>query len=432
MCENPAMTIRSVGPSLPKTPLETENVGAATTRPATSTKATAATNDGFEGNVASGVVRGSPALPAAGGFDYSQLTVAEQGDLAKRQLAQSLGLELPANRDSLAAVFDDESVARMVGRSVMTQGDITDMLKELGLPAGETLNDPATKKSLAAVQEAFGLPITGDLDAETLLSLLQAKANDDRRTQAQKKSSPASLSEAARAQGGGGGAGGANAAGGGNPGTTGAGAGSTAGGESPGALTPAQAASYNYAAGDITPEKLMKMSPGLSAEKAREIAPHLNQAMKEAGITTPGRQAAFIAQVAHESGNFKYSEEIASGRAYEGRRDLGNTQPGDGERFKGRGYIQLTGRANYAAAGKALGLDLVNNPGLAARPENAARIAAWYWNSRGLNAKADAGDFNGITRAINGGYNGKADRDRRFEVALANVGPPGGNGNNVA
>lgn len=426
MCENIGMTIRSAGSSLPMTRLETTS--AAESAVAQATRATPGTgttgSDAFVGNGQQTAGRSAPALPAAAGFDYSQLTEAEQGDLADRAAAQQQGIELPASRDAIAAVFDDEGVARLVGRSVMTQGDVTDVLKELGLPAGETLGDPATKKSLAAVQQAFGLPITGDLDSETLLALLQAKASDDRRTPTQKKASPASLSEASRSQGGAGGAGGAGGSGG-------AGSTSNAGGsESPGALTPTQAANYNYAAGDITPEKLMKMSPGLSADKAAEIAPHLNQAMTEAGITTPGRQAAFIAQVAHESGNFKYSEEIASGRAYEGRRDLGNTQPGDGERFKGRGYIQLTGRSNYAAAGKALGLDLVNNPSLAARPENAARIAAWFWNSRGLNAKADAGDFNGITRSINGGYNGKADRDRRFEVALANVGT--GNTNNVA
>ncbi len=175
--------------------------------------------------------------------------------------------------------------------------------------------------------------------------------------------------------------------------------------------------------GEVTPETLARMCPGLPLDKARAVAPHLDQAMEEAGIDTPARQAAFIAQVGHESGNFKYSEEIASGAAYEGRRDLGNTHPGDGVRYKGRGYIQLTGRANYEAAGRALGLDVVNHPELAAQPHNAARIACWYWSSRGLNAKADAGDFDGITRAINGGVNGKADRDRRYRLALSVLAP---------
>ena len=177
---------------------------------------------------------------------------------------------------------------------------------------------------------------------------------------------------------------------------------------------PVDVSNWKPGAGDVTTQQLQAVVPSLSASKAAEVAPHLNRAMAEAGIDSPARKAAFIAQVAHESGGFKYNEEIASGRDYEGRRDLGNTQPGDGQRFKGRGYIQLTGRANYAAAGKALGLDLVGHPELAARPENAARVAAWYWNSRGLNGLADRGDFDGITKRINGGFNGKADRDQYF------------------
>jgi predicted chitinase len=169
--------------------------------------------------------------------------------------------------------------------------------------------------------------------------------------------------------------------------------------------------------GLLTADQLRQISPRLSAKQSQEIVPHLNRAMAEANINTPGRKAAFIAQLAHESGSFKYNEEIASGRAYEGRRDLGNTQPGDGMRYKGRGYIQLTGRANYREAGKALGLDLENNPGLASRPENAARVAAWYWNKHNLNSYADRGDFDAITRKINGGYNGKADRDQYYAKA---------------
>lgn len=375
-------------------------------------------SDVFGEGPKSGVL-GSPALPAAAGFDYSQLSASEQHDLAQRSAAAQLGIELPTTRDSIAAVFNDDDVARLVGRSVMTQGDVSDMLKGVGLPAGDTLDDPQTQKSLARVQEAFGLPITGKLDADTLLALLQAKAADDRRTPAARKAGGQSLEAAAQQQRSQGGAGGAGGAAGGAGGA--AGAGGTQGAASTSPLGPVDPNQPNA----LTPERLMRMSPGLSAEKAAEVAPGLNAAMQEAGITTPERQAAFVAQVAHESGNFRYSEEIASGRAYEGRRDLGNTQPGDGERFKGRGYIQLTGRANYAAAGRALGLDLVNHPELASRPENAGRVAAWFWNSRGLNAKADAGDFAGITRSINGGQNGAADRNRRFQVALANSGAGG-------
>lgn len=174
----------------------------------------------------------------------------------------------------------------------------------------------------------------------------------------------------------------------------------------------------------VTVDQLRKICPYLSATKAAEVVPHLNRAMAEANINTPLRQAAFIAQVAHESGEFRYSEELASGQAYEGRRDLGNIYPGDGVRFKGRGYIQLTGRSNYKAAGTALGLDLINHPELAARPENAARIAAWYWTSRGLNSLADQGPsrFDDITRRINGGLNGKADRDKYYARARTVLG----------
>jgi predicted chitinase/LysM repeat protein len=170
--------------------------------------------------------------------------------------------------------------------------------------------------------------------------------------------------------------------------------------------------------GGVSLAQLRAIMPNLSASKAAQYLPHLNRAMAEAGINTPKRQAAFIAQLAHESGEFRYMEEIASGSAYEGRKDLGNTHPGDGVRFKGRGPIQLTGRSNYAAAGKALGLDLVNNPKSAATPEVGFRTAAWFWNTRNLNSYADAGNFREVTRRINGGYNGLADRQKYYARAL--------------
>lgn len=171
-------------------------------------------------------------------------------------------------------------------------------------------------------------------------------------------------------------------------------------------------------AGDVSASQLREMVPGLSAERADRIAPYLNDAMRGAGINTTRQKAAFIAQLAHESGGFRHFEELASGRAYEGRRDLGNTQPGDGERFKGRGPIQLTGRSNYREAGRALGIDLENNPHLASSLDVGFKTAAWFWNSRGLNERADAGDFQGVTRRINGGYNGYSDRVSYYERAL--------------
>jgi predicted chitinase/LysM repeat protein len=174
--------------------------------------------------------------------------------------------------------------------------------------------------------------------------------------------------------------------------------------------------------GGISSGQLRAIMPNLSEAKANQYLPYLNAAMAEGHINTPRRQAAFLAQLAHESGQLRYFEEIASGSAYEGRRDLGNTQPGDGVRFKGRGPIQLTGRANYIAAGRALGIDLVNNPTRAADPDVGFRIATWYWQTHNLNSMADAGNFDGITRAINGGYNGKADRDAYYARARGVLG----------
>jgi putative chitinase len=175
-------------------------------------------------------------------------------------------------------------------------------------------------------------------------------------------------------------------------------------------------------AGGVSVQQLRAIMPNLSEARANELMPHLNRAMQEAGINTPRRQAAFLAQLAHESGEFRWMEEIASGAAYEGRGDLGNTQPGDGVRFKGRGPIQLTGRSNYAAASQALGIDLVNNPTRAADPDVGFRTAAWYWNNRNLNSYADAGNFDAITYRVNGGYNGKAARDAYYNRALQVLG----------
>jgi putative chitinase len=150
--------------------------------------------------------------------------------------------------------------------------------------------------------------------------------------------------------------------------------------------------------------------------------------MREYAINTPKRQAAFLAQLAHESGELRYMEELASGEAYEGRKELGNTQPGDGKRFKGRGPIQLTGRANYRAAGKALGLDLERHPEKAALPGIGCRVAGWFWQTHDLNDLADRGDFKKITRRIQGGYHGLANRQRYYALALEVLGVKEGAG----
>jgi len=152
------------------------------------------------------------------------------------------------------------------------------------------------------------------------------------------------------------------------------------------------------------------MARGKWPERTLAIGRGLAEYAEEYGLLRPLRLAHFMGQLSHESGRFAYMEEIASGAAYEGRRDLGNTQPGDGRRYKGRGPIQLTGRANYRTVGARLGLDLEGNPELAARPEIGLRIALDYWASRKINQWADADNLNRVTRLINGGTNGLADR----------------------
>lgn len=166
----------------------------------------------------------------------------------------------------------------------------------------------------------------------------------------------------------------------------------------------------------ITAEQLTQIMP-LAAKRVDGFLDPLNAAMAEFGINTPARQASFLSQIGHESGQLRYVEEIASGKAYEGRADLGNTQPGDGVRYKGRGLIQITGRTNYIACMMALGIDCVHDPELLETPTNACRSAAWFWQKHGLNELADAGDQVKVTRKINGGINGLADRLALFEVA---------------
>jgi putative chitinase len=145
--------------------------------------------------------------------------------------------------------------------------------------------------------------------------------------------------------------------------------------------------------------------------------PGLKQNMAANGIDRPLRQAHFLAQIAHESAELRYSEEIASGAAYEGRVDLGNTQPGDGVRFKGRGLIQLTGRANYTKYGKARHRDFMTGDNaklIATDPALAVDVACWFWMQHELNTLADNDDVVGATRVINGGLNGLSDRQTKL------------------
>lgn len=168
----------------------------------------------------------------------------------------------------------------------------------------------------------------------------------------------------------------------------------------------------------ITEEQLKKIAPHASAENIKIYTPLLNKWMPYYSIKTKKRQAAFLAQILHESGCFRYTEEIASGKKYEGRKDLGNTEKGDGERYKGCGCIMITGRSNYAAVSKGLGVDFVAHPELLKEPRYAVQSACWWWTTHGLNALADNGDFQGITKKINGGYNGYLDRKMYYNRAL--------------
>jgi predicted chitinase len=169
---------------------------------------------------------------------------------------------------------------------------------------------------------------------------------------------------------------------------------------------------------EITGEMLRQIMPNLPAAKRSLYLPFISAAMIEFGITTELRAAAFLAQLAHESAELRYMEEIASGKAYEGRKDLGNIHAGDGQKFKGRGPIQLTGRANYRKYGKLLGLDLEDNPEQAETPQVGFRIAGQFWDINGLNELADKRQFKAITKRINGGYNGLADRVKYYDRAL--------------
>ena len=170
----------------------------------------------------------------------------------------------------------------------------------------------------------------------------------------------------------------------------------------------------------MTPEQLAECT-GSTIANALLYLPQIELALGDFDINTPERQAAFLAQVGHESGGLRYVREIwgptEAQMWYEGRKDLGNTEPGDGFKYRGRGLIQITGRANYAEVGEALATDLINSPELLEQPDMAVRSAMWFWKKHGLNELADVGDFARITIRINGGTNGLADRQALYAKA---------------
>ncbi|HEY1379519.1 MAG TPA: glycoside hydrolase family 19 protein [Gemmataceae bacterium] len=173
----------------------------------------------------------------------------------------------------------------------------------------------------------------------------------------------------------------------------------------------------------LTAQQLQAMMPKLDAARANSLLKPLAAAMKEFDITTPQRQAAFLAQVAQESGELRYFEEQFSNlAAYDNRADLGNTHAGDGKKYKGRGPLMLTGRAHYKAAGQALKLDLEAKPDLVLEPEVGLRVAAWYWKAQGLNELADRGDLRQITKRVHGDYTHLDARQRYYRQAKQALG----------
>lgn len=187
--------------------------------------------------------------------------------------------------------------------------------------------------------------------------------------------------------------------------------------------------------------RLLQAATGCTPALAELHAPYIDAACRLCDINTPARLAAFLAQIGHESGSLRYVREIASGAAYEGRKDLGNTEPGDGKRYPGRGWIQLTGRSNaretYLSL-RARGLDCPDFeyfPEALEEPQWAAHASADWWERHGLNLLADAGAFTKISRAINRGNpnsdkpaNHEAERAVRWETAKAAVAAQAGQG----
>jgi putative chitinase len=199
-------------------------------------------------------------------------------------------------------------------------------------------------------------------------------------------------------------------------------------------------------------DELSKIFPQAKQQNLEKYCDAINNAMEEFGIDTLGRQAMFLAQCGHESGQFSIVEENLNYRAetllkvfpkyfrdvdandyehqpekianhvYANRMGNGDESSGDGYRYRGRGLIQLTGHNNYAKCGEALGIDVTQNSDYLATPEGAARSAAWFWNANGLNAYADANDNLGATKRINGGTIGLEERNALYERACSVLG----------
>lgn len=183
----------------------------------------------------------------------------------------------------------------------------------------------------------------------------------------------------------------------------------------------------------VNSQTMRAIAPHLTGERGKQqaaiinkVGPVLQPTLTKYDINTRLREAHFLAQTCHESAGYSTTVEFGSGEEYEGRVDLSNTHPGDGPRYKGRGLIQLTGRANYREYGRALGIDLEGHPERAAEPVLSLRIACEYWKRRKINEACDRDDIREVTRRINGGFNGL--EARRALTARAKAVLDGGSG----
>jgi putative chitinase len=170
----------------------------------------------------------------------------------------------------------------------------------------------------------------------------------------------------------------------------------------------------------VTRERLLRLAPPANTAIVAGIAERFDDLAADHALTTRLRICHFLAQAAHETDGFRTLEEYGGPAyfiRYEGRRDLGNTQAGDGIRYHGRGIFQLTGRANYRRLGQLLGIDLEGEPERAKEPETSLRVAFAYWTERAINVAADADDSERVTKLINGGRNGLAERARYLAKA---------------
>ena len=177
---------------------------------------------------------------------------------------------------------------------------------------------------------------------------------------------------------------------------------------------------------EVTRDQLLKIMP-TAKSRVDKFLVFINRYAPEFGITTSLRMAHYLAQIAHESCELKYTKELASGAKYDTGKlavTLGNTPvaDGDGQRYKGRGLIQLTGKDNYKAYKEYCGFDVVAKPELLEQPLGAVRSSMWYWQTHGLNSLADKDDVKAVTKRINGGYNGIANRTKYLARAKKTLG----------